>query len=372
MDPQNQSPQNPAPTNPVSPEPVGSVSAQPQPVAPVPTAQQTPVPVAGQATTDTMSVPLADQTKKSKKGLIAIIAGALALLVVLAIAWIFFLSPAAQAMRYSNKFMHSITTGDIDKATEISGDSTAKSFLTNAAPKVKGSYKLTKVHYDDGKSYFLYDLTGAQNKYARTIVEKQDGKFVIDSFVFDTKPLAIVPTTAATTETPASSDDTSTPAPAPSVSTAACLEQSDYRYMEYDKSQPSVTYDSTYDPAAYTSNYTADMFFKPDSTTEDSLLSVYDDWADFAKHTADKQWKFRLEGSTYGSDAGTAASKQLAQARTDKVKSQLISRGVPANRIVVESPHNYGSEVQDEKSSQIYRRVQLVIDPTCTTSTNNR
>ena len=146
----------------------------------------------------------------------------------------------------------------------------------------------------------------------------------------------------------------------------ACLEQDDYKYMNYDKQPGTVTYDKTYDSSGSTLNRYDHMFFKPDSTTEDIDLSAYDDWADFATHAKDKQWKFRLNGSVYGSDAQTAASQKLANDRAERVHSQLVSRGVPETRFVIDAPHDYSNEAQENNKSQIYRSVKILIDPTCT------
>lgn len=145
------------------------------------------------------------------------------------------------------------------------------------------------------------------------------------------------------------------------TSSLACLTQEDYKWMNYDKQPSSVNFDPTYDPASYTVNKTENMFFKADSTDEDSLLSVYDDWADFAKHAPDKQWKFRLEGSINGKNAD---SEGLANKRAERVKQQLISRGVPADRIIIDPP-----VIQSDASyDSIFRRVQVVVDPTCITA----
>lgn len=172
--------------------------------------------------------------------------------------------------------------------------------------------------------------------------------------------------TTPTNTTKTSTSDTA----ADTTSALACLEQQDYKWFSYDKQAPSPTVDKTYNANGTTYNVTGNMFFKPDSTTEDSFTTIYDDWADFAKNNENKQWKFRLEGSTFGSDSGTASSKKLANDRTEKVKSELVKRGVSVDRIIVEAPHDYSDEEQDALSD-IYRRVQVIIDPTCTASTTS-
>jgi len=302
------------------------------------------------------------------------VAAVVVIVIVLFVCWLLLWSPAAQAQRLSSSFMKNITAGNVAQAVALTGDSTAKDFLTNASQKVHGSYHLRQSEYTNGTGYYLYDLSGASDKYARTIVKKSDGKLVVNSFVFSNESLALVPGKSSDTADQSTrlTADSTQPASTQTQTTAtatACLTNDDYKWIEFDKQPPSVTYDTTYDPAAYTDNYTGDMFFKPNTTQEDSLMSVYDDWADFYTHNSTKQWKFRLEGSTYGSDSGTPASQQLANARSQEVQAQLVKRGVPADRIIIDPPHNYGGEGQDDSMNQIYRRVQLTVDPTCSGTT---
>lgn len=162
-----------------------------------------------------------------------------------------------------------------------------------------------------------------------------------------------------------SADTKTTTSPTP---TLACLAQDDYKYMSYDKQPSSVTYDLSYNPDEPTFNYVAMMFFKPDKTDEDSLTSIYDDWAEFAQKNENKEWKFRLEGTTYGADNATPEAQKLANARSAKVQAELEKRGVPSSRFIIEKPRSYIDEQQDDALAQIYRAVEVTIDPTCNTS----
>lgn len=178
---------------------------------------------------------------------------------------------------------------------------------------------------------------------------------------------------------------TTAPSPQAAANSASCVVNDDYKWLVSDHSAPGVKYDTKFrplnDPAGGTFNANTDMFFKPDSTDEFTYynqpnpdLSAYDNLAQFYKNTSSKQWKFRLEGSTFGSDAAAASSLKLANARADKVKAALLSRGVPADRIVIDPPHDYSHEDQNF-DNDIYRRVEIVVDPTCNTgaaSTNGR
>lgn len=314
---------------------------------------------------------------RSQAGLIiGIITGVVVLVAVAVVAWFFWFSPAAQAQRVSTAFMRAITDKDMDKVYELTNatDDSSKKFLQNAADKSEGNFTLKAKTMKGGVGYFLYDLSNKDGKQGRTTIEKQGGKYRVSSYVLGSDRLALVPGKSSdrnTQTTPSTQESTTGGTQTSTAAALACLTNSDYKWFSYDKGEPSVIYDTTYDPAKFTFNATGYMFFKPDTTDEDSYTTIYDDWADFAKHNADKQWKFRLEGSTYGPDAGTAASKQLASARSQKVKAQLVSRGVPEDRIIIDPSHNYDTEGQDDNVKGIYRRVQVTIDPTCTGSSAN-
>jgi outer membrane protein OmpA-like peptidoglycan-associated protein len=311
-------------------------------------------------------------TGKSKVSLLlGGLVGVLVLLGLIGGAYMMLLSPAALSKKASVAFMNAATSGNKDALYKLSDATSAddKAFLDHSSDSVKGSYTASKNTSKDGKYYYLYSLTGATSKYARTIVAKKDGKWLVNDFVYSTNELALIP--GKSTDTTTSKTDTPAAAPAKSATPVAstaktCIVQDDYKWMNYNKINDSVSYDSTYGGNAF--NKTADMFFKPDSTEETSFLSTYDDWADFAKHAADKQWIFHLEGSVYGKDAASVASKKLASERSNKVKDALISRGVPADRIVIDTPHDYSDEPQDSAMLQIYRRVQILVDPTCTSA----
>lgn len=343
---QNQQPVQPeVPSQPpVSPEPSVTPPAPEQPVQPA----YAPAP--------------APQQAKSKKGLIIALAIGIPLLIILPIILlvVFAILPGIQSAGAANAFMADMTSGNVNAAVTASGDESAREFLTASSAKLKGNtYKLTNSEYNrSGDSYYLFALSGGDYKSARVIVGKEGAiTNAVKSFVYDVKVLALKPGSAAAVEENARGENTQT------TQALACLSNDDYKYMTYDKSVPSVTYDTTYDPAKYTINYTANMFFKPDTTNEDSFTSIYDDWADFANRNTDKQWVFHLEGSIYGTNP---ADQALAKQRAEKVKSELTNRGVPASRIVIDAPHDYSNESQESRLAQIFRRVQVVIDPTCT------
>ncbi|MEI6481073.1 MAG: hypothetical protein WCO19_02090 [Candidatus Saccharibacteria bacterium] len=372
MDPStpNIQPKTPAPA------PVTEIAAPVAPVAPVTPSQ--PLPSQPMPAAMATPVPGAVTASKSKKPFIFVgIAAAIILFIALTFLIILPAMSLLQAKSRADGFMKNMTSGDVSSALQYvknGGDAEDKAFLTSAATSVKGSYSFKDSTKKDGKYYARFTLSGGKNVSARTELINEAGKWYLDGFFYSSKELALVPaageekvTTTQKAETPATA--TGTPA-----ASGACLTQDDYKYMSYDKQPYSVTFDSTYNPAKYTFNKIDDMFFEPDSLKESSFDSVYDDWAEFGTKMAAKQWQFRLEGSTYGSDAASVTSKKLASERAEKVKAALVKRGVSASKIVIDPPHDYGNEAQDEKFNKIYRRVQLVIDPTCTqtASSGNR
>lgn len=379
MDPQTApTPDNTNPNPAVPQQPTAPIA----PVAPVamPSAPIAPAAPVGPAVPDPSAMPpgkvtpgAAPKPARSKKPFIF---AAIAVVLVLIIGLVAFPAIAMlQAKQRSDGFMKEITAGNVDGALKFvnnGGDAEDKTFLKSASDSVKGSFKYKESTKKDSKFYALYDLSGGKYVSARTEFSQQSGKWYLDGFVYDTQQLALVP--AASTEANKKSTTTDSRPAAKETSALSCLTQDDYKWISYDKQPFTVTFDDTYNPEKFTFNKIEDMFFKPDSVEEDSIIGIYDDWMDFAKRNENKQWKFRLEGSTFGADSATAASKKLANDRAERVVAQLVKRGLPKERIVIDPPHDYSDEEQDALSD-IYRRVQLIVDPTCTAasaSTGNR
>ena len=373
MDQQNLNGTDPNQNNPSSPPP------QPAPVEPA--TQPAPTVQAAVATAPQPS-PVTPQTaqpyapatlppKKSKKGLIiglliglfVFIAGVVALGLT---AWVLFLSPSAQAKLASIEFMDAASKGDKEELYKITESTSEadKQFIDSVASSLKGSYSEIDKTSQNGKWYFLYELKGAQSKYARTIVQKDAGEYSVASIVFGNEKLALIPGDAAVE--PAITESTATP--------QACLAQDDYKWMNYNKEPGTVTYDSTI--GENTINYETKMFFEADSIQEQSFSSIYDDWAEFATKNADKQWRFILKGEV--NDGGNnsvsdPASVKLAEDRANEVKRELTSRGVSEAKITIIAPTDNskmylkGTKYEAQNTS-IFRSVQLIIDPTCSAS----
>ncbi len=308
---------------------------------------------------------------KNPKSKLAIVLGVILVLLIAAFVAIYFLflSPAVQAKKASNAFMTAAIDGNTDKLVKLDGDDeSVRGFLDNVAQSLDGdSYSLSE-KTSKGKSwYFLYDVSGAKSKYARTVVEKKDGKWVVTSIVHGGDILKLVPDSQSSD----ASAELQSAAPTPTSSNQlACLAQEDYRYLEKTKVAITGTSFVTKKDNGDYNEQTSDMFFKPDSVEEDTAVSPsYDDWADFALKNSDKAWTYELKGSTFdkGNDStADPTSVKLANERTAEAKRELISRGVPESRIAVADNIYYADDsLEGSFSDSIYRRVQLTIKNPC-------
>ncbi len=339
------------------------------PRQPTVTPSPNPTPVA--TPTASSMIPTATGKKKSKL-ILPIIAGVVFLLLTAGIVLFILFGRTSEAKNVSNNFMNAATQGDVQQLLEQPGtDESNRDFLTNIAQNFEGSYKLLESTKENGKYYFLYELSDAKTKYARLIVEDDNG-WGVTGVVYSNDKLALVPKTVADTETTAAAPSSSTPdtptAPVtpttPVATVTPCLVQSDYKYMMFDKNIPTVDYTKA-DETGWRSSYVDDMFFEPDSIVESIFLSTYDDWAEFAIKNASKNWTFTLNGGVNDRD-GTidAASITLANQRTAKVTRELITRGVAPSKIIDGGLLDQ-TDAYAPNYSKIYRRVRLTIDNPC-------
>lgn len=320
MDP-NQSPNN---------QPGNSAAQPPQPAAapdnnyvPQPNLQNSP-PAIG-----SYGAPLSAPVTASGSQL-PLILGIAAIVVVLLgsllLGWFLFFSPAAQSKRLSNKFMQSITAGDVTKAAELSGDPGSKAFLTTASANVKGTFKLSRGTYTGDKGYYVYTLNGAAKKYARTIIAKENNKRVVSSFVYSNSELQLVPSAStASAPTPVSSPaQASSPAPG----SPDCLTRSDYSYF----SNLGIDFTKPNEFAPF-----AQLHFNPDAATyvagqTDYRNRVFEDFKNFYANTSAKKYTIQLSASVNS----TTPDEKLAAARNSKVMSDLQGiSGIPSSKVTI-------------------------------------
>jgi hypothetical protein len=361
MDPNNQPvPQNPQEASPqptTTPDPIQQPEVQPAdsalPSQPVPTGVVAPAPLTPAA---------APQPGKKKLGkILAIVGGIVAVIIIAVLALGVMALPRLQSKLQANDFMTNITAGNIDKAVEISGDPTNKEFLTTASPKVKGQFKPTDSKFENGKGYYLYELTGAESKYARVTTKKDNGKRVIDSFVFGNDKLALVPGGSTTTQ------NTST---TPTATASNCLTQNDF--LTIYKSRTSGDIQSVpYDYSKSGNPWVDGVKFLPDSFDYNELYpgrsdELFTNFANFYKQNSSKQFTFHLQGGV--ATVNVAADKDFANKRAQKVKDALVAKGVPAARIVIDDPVDnsaVGGSGVGSDTANVTRSVIMKIDATC-------
>jgi|GEM_PF-6248196 len=156
-----------------------------------------------------------------------------------------------------------------------------------------------------------------------------------------------------------------------------CLVQDDYKHINYNRKNDSVEFSQNFvwdsqrqKPSSL--NKQVSMFFKPDSSEEESLTSIYDDIANFAKVNEDKQWKFHIQGSSY-SPNNAEGSEALSLERTEAFKDALVSRGVMEDRIVEQGSIDTSKVDQTlSNNKEIYRKVSLWVNPTCNDSNTGK
>ncbi len=345
-----------------------SPAEQPTPVSaaaePAPVPSVSPAPVMMGSNTPTAPAGISPTASPAKTGLIigGIITAVVLLVAVAAAAWFLWFSPAAQASRASSAFMHAITTGDTDKAVTLStaASDDDRAFIKSIAANVKGSYKRSGKTFTANKGYYLYTLSGAHDQYARTIVEKSNGKWLVSSFISDAKSLALIPA-ASKSETPVSDTVTNSGA-------QTCLVDADYDAFYLAIVGEAKPADITYGYNA-DSEYTDSVFFVADSLSfqyPDASPARLQHFADFYKQNAAKLFTFHLQGSV----ATTAAADlNFSNQRGQKIADVLKAAGVPASRIVIDDPINIssmtapGTDYSDDFTKETARRVDITISP---------
>ncbi len=274
---------------------------------------------------------------KNKTGLIiGLIAGGL-LLILLPIIVGFAIATyqGIQNRAFAQAFMQNIVSGKVDAAVEASSDEKSRTFLTTAAGKLKNNTFIQSDSRVDPKktSYYLYSLSGGDNKWARVIVGNADGKNQVTSFIYSTSALELIPSSKASSNNPLegkeeTTENESTPT---STATSGCPDAHSFAALVTDPQ--AIYYNGKY-------NFTDTMFFNADSTDydfEEVTLNRYQKYKEFNNRSYAKQFTISLTGKVNSSTPAT----DLAKARAEKVKSDLMSiSGISADRIIINQPVN--------------------------------
>lgn len=341
--------QSPQVITPPAPQPV--VVSAPQPIV----SQSQPSATVPPSPIQQSSVQSADVPKKRKKWpIVAGIIGALLIVFALLIlrAW-----PAIQQQMLARNFMNDITSGKLDSAVSRTGDPTSKPYLTTAAAKLKGetpTYKSSK-YYSGSESYYLFDLSGGTYKSARVSISKDNGKLVVMSFVYDTQQLKLVPSSGSSATN--NSPTTATPTETTATNTAAttqnkCLAAADFTALSSYPVDPES--DGTY-------VWRDSVFFNADAATyayPDIMPDSYAKYKAFYTQESAKDFTVQLTGEVNS----TASDATLATARTAKVQADLENlAGIPASRIVINAPTNYGTSLGAGDTGSQNRNVDIKI-----------
>jgi hypothetical protein len=305
--------------------------------------------------------PVVPVAQSSKKLLIIVIAILLIIAAAFVLVWLVYLNPSSQSKRLSNSFMHSITTGNVTQATDLTGDSAAKNYLTTSAGSVHGTYKLSNSQFSNGKGYYLYTLSGAADHYVRTIVDRDNGKRIVNSFVFSDTALTLVSSTSSLSDI-SPSDSSATQVTATTADTSGCLGASDFSSFSNlgGMGDPDPVLDRTYSiflQLEFSPNVaTYEPGDSPDPTT------VFSDFKDFYAQDSNKKYVIELESSVNSASPDIA----LANQRNNLVESDLETiSGIPASKITIEPVTNNTSG--DSGGDAFYRQVQITLKsaPSC-------
>jgi outer membrane protein OmpA-like peptidoglycan-associated protein len=354
MEPTQTPPTNQSPQPPLTPAPPTQPAVPAQPAAPIP------------------PTPVTQPQKKSKAGLvIGIVLGVLLLLGALIAVGVYLVwsSDVFQSKTRSMAFMQEITVGNIDSALAYTdGSQESRQVIESLAPSVRATgFSEENNSERDNSWYYLYRLNGGTNAMARTTLKKENGKWIVVSLVAGGDNLAVVP---------ASSPDDSVPTSATAPS-GLCLVSTDFD--EWYKNGTGLGKTATsygFDFSKAETSYSTNVKFEPDSLeyTQANITKTFvEDIAELAKAVEGKQYTVRL----YGSVATTApADISFADQRSNKVKSELIALGVPADKISVEKSQNIEAisdpELRNEITKAGARGVHIDFDPTCTTTSGQR
>ncbi len=301
-----------------------------QPNQPAATPPQAPPAMPSQPVATPSATPTPSDSKMPR--IIAGIVGGLLVIGGIIFALLFY--PQMQAQNVASSFMAAVRDNNEQQMKDLSGD--GRDGVTDRAHDgLSGaSYTLKNTDKKDNDFNVHFDIKDSKTLTGATVVVSA-GK--VTNFVLNSKP------SDATSTTPTSTPQT------PAV--VGCLTPSDL------KSEGFTGIDSL------ATNQTIESFyFKPDSSAYDDIglaNSAIDDIVGLNSKFSSKQFTLTLRGSV-NQDSPSADGDKLSSDRANKVKADLIAKGVTASRIIIDQP-TYGTMGNQEA----YRTVTLFISATC-------
>lgn len=261
--------------------------------------------------------------------------------------------PIIQARAVSNNFTNAVRAGDCKTAISLTNTSTdqmdvAYKYCDSLKKSIGSSQSDVIYEQKDNKFGFVYEIKGGTSKYLRIVVS--------DGLIDDVTVTNSMPGIFSSSENV--KENTEKPAEVTQTQNSSVCE-------------PLVNTDFTPLLASAGSIsgmkfYTDTIFFKADSLDyqyPDVIKPHYTKVADFVKVTK-KPFSITLSGSVY-KDYNTQAGRDFAQKRSEKVKNELISAGVPASLIIVGSPKEYPYGQKNSIDQNIFRNVDIKISSTC-------
>jgi outer membrane protein OmpA-like peptidoglycan-associated protein len=248
--------------------------------------------------------------------------------------------PSLQARAVATAYMDAVKTNDETELKRLSGDG-ASAFTTSVSEKLKdATYDISTAKPNDKGYVVNFDVKGSSSIRTTTVVILK-GK--VDTFLVNAQG-------ASKTE----NTELSTPAPTSSCLTASDLKSNGITYIE--------------DESLGEKTFFGDLFFNADSTNyrSDSIAAQeLGKAANLYKNTSDKDYGFSVQGSVYQA-ASTSGGVQLAKERSQKVKDQLVSLGVSADKVTVLEPTNGAYDAEAARNITLF----LTVPSTCKSDTS--
>lgn len=241
-----------------------------------------------------------------------------------------FFTPAAQAKRLAEQIIQAAATQDRSQFASHGAPSDSDKFYTTANAR---NYRLASFDSQNTTFYARYEFTdGNSPKYARIAIS---GNVVIALATGDglgTSPSSDAKVTATQTQD-------------------SCLAKTDLQFLD-----ATSLYARTIRGAT--------MIFADDTGTgysgdanADTLLTRM---ADFYKKTSNKDYIFTVRGFLAASSDTLETRKQVIQNRTTKIQRDLITRGIPEDRITIGQPVAYPVDQPTDGQNERY----VIIDVT--------
>lgn len=213
---------------------------------------------------------------------------------------------------------------------------------------IKGnSYTLKDSEYNaNDTSYYLYRLDGGNKKSARVSLKKVSGaQRVVGLVVSENADMSLKPGSSEETSSNDSTDTSNVDSDG-----ASCFAPSDYT--------SALGYSNPY--ASTTSPYLTNIHFLADSLEySDSVqTSQLDSFAKIATTNPGKDYSVKLSGSVA---TESSADLSFADKRANKIKQELVTRGMATDKITIDPPKTIASAGGNSSSNETAKTTARVV-----------